>query len=367
MASALDKTVAGKLVLKTSEDIKKNTKRAVNLLRLVSNLIDEEVAPSPYWVIGSRGRCRLLYFHPKPGVEQTDQVVLLTPSLINRYFILDLYNGCSVVQGLLDQGIKVYLVDWGMPREIDQFAGLEDHILNWLNWAVDSVRKDAQKSRIKLFGQCVGGTFATIYTALNGSKVESLALLTTPIDFKVKGILGTWANHSKVDLAQMVDVWGNIKEEFLDKSFKLIHPMGEFKKKKHLLSLSWDDKFIRKYYAIEKWLSEGVPFPGKAYEQFINDFYLENKLVKNTFRLGENLVELENITCPIVNFWAAGDSIVPPESVQELQHHTSSVNYKEVRLGGGHIGCVISDKHREYMLEHLCSWAKEVSKEETTH
>ncbi len=367
MASALDNTFAGKLVLKASEDIRRNTKRAVNLVRLMSNLIDEEVAPSPYWVVGTRGRCRLLFFQPKPGVEQTDQVVLLTPSLINRYYILDLYNGCSVVQGLLDAGVKVYLVDWGIPRDIDQFAGLEDHILNWLNWAVDLVRKETQKDQIKLFGQCVGGTFATIYTALFGEKIQSLALLTTPIDFKVKGILGTWANQSKVDLAQMVDVWGNIKEEFLDKSFKLIHPMGEFKKRKHLLSLSWDESFVRKYYAIEKWLNEGVPFPGRAYEQFIKNFYLENKLIKNEFKLGERLVDLENITCPIINFWAAGDSIVPPESVTDLQYHTSSDDYQEIQLGGGHIGCVISDKHREYMMEHLVKWSLQLIEKEKVH
>ncbi len=367
MASALDKTFAGKVVLNTSEDIWKNTKRAVNLCRLLTNQINEEVAPTPYWIIGRRGRCRLLFFHPKPGVEQSEEVVLLTPSLINRYFILDLYNGCSIVQSLLDKGIRVYLLDWGVPREQDQFADLEDHILSWMNWAVDEVRRDSKRDKIKLFGQCVGGTFATIYTALFTSKIEALALLTTPIDFKVKGVLGTWANQSKVDLAQMVDVWGNIKEEFLDKSFKMIHPMGEFKKKKHLLSLSWDDQFIKKYYAIEKWLKEGIPFPGKAYERFINDFYVENKLIKGIFSLGDHRVELENITCPVLNFWAAGDSIVPPESVRDLQNHISSESYEEVSLGGGHIGCVISDKHRKKLTEHLSKWADKKIKEEVIH
>ena len=350
MTTALDKTF---------RDIKKNTKRAVNLCRLFGNFIDEEVAPSPYWVKGRRGRCRLLYFNPMPGIEQNDQVVLLTPSLINRYYILDLYNGCSIVQGLLEKGIQVYLIDWGVPRIQDQFAGIEDHILGWLNWAVDEVRRDTEKEKIKLFGQCVGGTFATIYTALYSHKIESLALLTTPIDFKVKGILGTWANLSQVDLSQMVDVWGNIKEDFLDKSFKMIHPMGEVKKKKNLLSLSWDDAFIKKYYAIEKWLKDGVPFPGKAYEKFIKDFYINNLLIKNEYILDGNEVDLENIDCPVVNIFASNDSIVPPKSVRDLRHHISSSDYKEVALGGGHIGCVISDKYREILMKNLSEWALE--------
>ncbi|MBC98740.1 MAG: hypothetical protein CME63_13410 [Halobacteriovoraceae bacterium] len=356
MVSALKNSLAGRMIVKSSEDIKKNSKRAVNLLRLFGDFIDEEVAPTPYWEIGFRGRCRLLHFHSRTTKKEATPVLMI-PSLINRYYILDLYKKNSIIQDLLDEGVDVYLLDWGEPRDQDRYADLDDHILDWMNWSVDLVRKKTNQNKVNLFGQCVGGTFSCIYTSLFPNKINSLALLTTPIDFHAQGILQAWACQSKVDLSQMVDVWGNIKEDFLDKSFKLIHPLGDLKKKQQLLKNSWSESYIRKYYALEKWLKSGVSFPGAAYENFINQFYKENRLIKGKCLIGKRKVSLSNIHCPVMNIVANGDSIVPKDSSLVLEKYIQSNVYEEIRVGGGHIGCLISDRHQKKLSESLQQWA----------
>ncbi len=39
------------------------------------------------------------------------------------------------------------------------------------------------------------------------------------------------------------------------------------------------------FLAVSKWVDDSVPFPGKAFRQWIRDFYQKNKLVKGELEL----------------------------------------------------------------------------------
>ncbi len=344
----------GKSILsRTRENLSRYPRGMKNLFSMVTNEVND-YASTPRQLVGKSGRASLYRYVPE--VEATHETVLIIPSLINRYYILDLYPGCSLIESLVENGHEVYLLEWLDPRPQDIFATLEDHILEWMNWAVDKTLEDAHTSNIHLFGQCMGGTFSAIYTALFQHKVKSLVTLTAPVDFRDDGLLSTWARESQVNMDMMQQQWGMIHHEFLQQSFKILKPTGVIRKWETLFSNSWRDEFVQKFTYMEKWINDNVSFPGKTYSKYISDLYRDNMLASGTFTLSGKQVDLSNITCPVLCFTANGDDIVPPPSAEMLVELVKSKNVKHVKLGGGHIGCVVSGKHQKILWSEFDEW-----------
>lgn len=343
-----------------------------NYLLLKSNYFEKSFAGTPYTVVGKKGRCRLLKFHSTAGIEKRNEALFVIPSLINRYTVLDLGKGLSFIETLVDHGHTVYVLDWGEPRVQDCFATIEDHLFTWLSWGVSEAKEDFShiatngKKTFHLFGQCLGGTLATLYTSLQGQvdhfeDVDSLILLTTPIDFSAPGTFKLWTDKGSVDVNEMIDLWGNIDRNFLDQTFKMLTPMGGVRSLQTLWKKGWDRDYVEKHALLEKWVNDSIHFPGHTYKTFVGDFYGENKLFKNQFSLKSKdnktlQVKGENIRIPILNLYAQNDIIVPKESCLGLSQWVSSSEIKEVPLGGGHIGCVISEKHQKVLWSETLHW-----------
>ena len=50
---------------------------------------------------------------------------LLIPSLINRWYVLDLRPGASLVEALVGAGFDVWCLDWGIPEAEDRYLDWE--------------------------------------------------------------------------------------------------------------------------------------------------------------------------------------------------------------------------------------------------
>src|SRR4030095_7183905 len=69
------------------------------------------------------GGARVLHF-PGGAPPRVACPILLGPSLINRWYVLDLRPGASLVEALVGAGFDVWLLDWGIPEP-------EDRYLDW--------------------------------------------------------------------------------------------------------------------------------------------------------------------------------------------------------------------------------------------
>src|SRR5690348_10889679 len=64
------------------------------------------LAPTPYKVVYTNGKMRLLHFEPAHRKHKTP--ILFVYSLINRYYILDFLPGRSLIEFMVSQGFDVY-------------------------------------------------------------------------------------------------------------------------------------------------------------------------------------------------------------------------------------------------------------------
>ena len=180
--------------------------------------VDIQTGQTPKEVIWTKNKARL--YHYVPVCEKRFPIPLLfIYALINRFYVLDLVPGNSLVEYLVSQGFDVYLLDWGIPGEEDKNLSFEQYILDYIARAVKKVLGHAHAEECSILGYCMGGTMSTMYAALfPDSSLRNLILLTTPIDFTPEhtGLYGIWLNEKRFNPDFLVDAFSNIPGELIN-------------------------------------------------------------------------------------------------------------------------------------------------------
>jgi len=331
-----------------------NTKLAhgLNTLQGIGELED---GVSPKDVVYAEDK--MVLYHYKPRVKKQNPVpLLIVYALVNRPYMADLQEGRSMVQGLLDAGIDVYLVDWGYPDEGDRYITLGDYINGYIDNCVDKIRDEHGLDKINILGICQGGSFSLCYTALHQEKIKNIITTVTPVDFHTKNdLLSKMVRHVDIDL--LVDTEGNILGEDMNSTYLSMKPfqlMGQ--KYVDLVNILDDTEKMRNFMRMERWIFDSPDQAGETFREFTKQFYQENKLIKGTVKIGDDTVDLENITVPVMNIYAKDDHLVPPDSSRALGGCVSSKDYTELEFPGGHIGIYVSGKAQKMIPPAVGKW-----------
>lgn len=312
------------------------------------------VGQTPHTVAWSENKWRLLRFAPATPKFATP--ILLVPSLINRWYVLDLGPGRSLIEWLVAQGHEVFCIDWGTPGAEDRFLTWDDIGGRYLGRAVRIAAR--RTGEVHVLGYCLGGTLATAYVAAFPDHVASLTALAAPVDFASAGIMSTWTRTPTFDLAALTEAFGNVPWQLLQASFNLLRPTLGAAKAVSLLDRAWDDEFLDGFLATEKWGNDNVSFPGACYQRYIEELYRGNKLVSGEFAVCGRPARLPAITCPVLAIAFANDNIVPLPSAQPLIDLVGSRDKQLLVDRGGHVGAVVSRKAAERLWPALSTfWA----------
>ncbi len=344
-------------ITKASEEAWKTPKRISRLMELAQGRSLPKLAQTPHKVVAVWGRSKLLEFKPEGSSESQSPIVMI-PSIINRWYVLDLRPGQSYVEYLVEKGHTVYVLDWGTPAPQDGFMTLEDHVVRYVGAAVRRACQLSGKAQVHLMGYCVGGTFAILYAALRPERVASLIPLTAPVNFHDEGLLSCWASSGQLDVARLAEVMGSLPPEFLQSSFSMLAPVAMMQKNQTLMEKMWDDSFVDRFLTLETWLNDNVSFPGATYAEYIHSLYEGNKLVQGTMTIGDELVDLKKIACPVLTVTASADHIVPPASATVLNTMISSKDQHVMEMKGGHIGITVGRAAKDGLWKATDEWLK---------
>ncbi len=316
---------------------------------------------TPHQVIFEQGSLRLLRYSNPSAV--CAEPVLLCYALVNRPYILDLQGNRSVVRRLLERGLDVFLIDWGVPTDAERSLRLDDYISGSLRRVVEFACTSTGASQLNLLGYCMGGTMATMFTALYPERVRNLILMATPIDFAVDdALLGLWARHEYFDVDRLIDTFGNCPGEFLKYCFQLMKPVQNFAEKYVALGERLGDQaFLENFLAMERWSNDSIPVAGETFREFVKSLYQQNRLVKGQMSLGGVDVRLDAITCPILLLVAEQDHLVPPAATQALAEHVKSREVRTLSIDAGHVGLAVSSKAHRQLWPQAADWIVEHS------
>lgn len=308
---------------------------------------------------------KLLLYHYRPKVKKPYATPLLIVfALINRPEILDLSPNCSFISSLLAAGRDVYLIDWGYPTAEDQNLSLEDYILHYLRHCVEKVKQTSYQKRIDLLGICQGGVFSLSYASLFPQDLRFLILISTPVDFQTPtDLVSRFAQKTPID--HLVSQVGNIPGTWLTQFFLALRPFHLIGKK-YLTLLDYYSpekskaSWLQQFFLMERWLWDNPDQAGRAFAQFIKNFYQQNNLLHNQFYLDKYQLHLQSITMPILNIIARDDYIVPPAASRILSKCVQSESYSLSVLPTGHIGIYVSQKTRKHLPKLISSWLKKM-------
>ena len=294
--------------------------------------------------------------------------LLIAYALVGRYQMIDLEADRSFVRKLLAEGFDVYFIDWGHPMRAQRWLTIDDYVSGFLNSCVDVARERSGVEQINLLGICQGGVCSMCFAALYPHKVRNLALTVTPVDFHGdkkapqvgSGHMNQWARAlSGQDIDDLVDVYGSTPGALVGFSFLMMNPLSNISKYTiDMINVLGDDAKLLNFLRMERWISDRPDHPGEVMRQWFKDFYQDNKLIRGEVELGGRKVNLRNITMPVLNIHATGDTVVPISCSKDVGAYFGSDDYTEAAVPGGHIGTFVGAKSQNILVPTLAQWFK---------
>jgi polyhydroxyalkanoate synthase len=284
--------------------------------------------------------------------------ILVVYALINKSYVLDLQQDKSWIKSLLSQGFDVYLIDWKTPTSADKYDSFDDYVNCYIDDCVNIVLKKNKVDKLTLHGYCMGASMSIMYTTLHQEKVRNLAVIAPVVDTeKDTTVIGNLAKHMDVD--KMVNVIGNLPSEQLYACYSVLKPFKQGVNKYYNLVQNIDNEnFVGNFLRIEKWLYDTPPIAGETFKQWIADIYQKNLLVKNEFKLGDEIIDLTKITVPVLNIVADEDHLVSHQCSAPLNDMVSSTDKRLMRFHTGHVGLIASLYSQNNVLPKVGQWLK---------
>lgn len=280
------------------------------------------------------------------GPENATPLVVV-PSLINAAIILDLAPDRSFVRHLAEHGRRrVYMVDWGPLGPGERRLGFAGLVSLRLLPLIRAIGRPAD-----LVGYCLGGTLAIAAARLMGNQVSSLGLVASPWHFDGfepearTNALGIWSTVRPV-AAKL----GALPVSLLNPLFWSLGEEAVIAKFERLARLEPDDPAISRFAAVEDWTNSGAPLS----IPFARDLFLKgfgaDIFGLGRWKVGGLTIRPQDIACPIIDFVAYRDRIVPPPARIRGTH---AIRFE---VDSGHVGMVIGSGARETLWEPLSNW-----------
>ncbi len=320
------------------------------------------LAMTPGRVVLRNHLIELIQYAPSTArVHQTP--VLIVPSCIMKYYILDLSPHNSMARWLVGQGHTVYIVSWRNPDAQDALLGMDDYVRDGVLAAWEHVHETTGQP-VHLVGYCLGGTFAAAAAAaLDGGKTEtgaagapeerplaSLTLMAAETDFTEPGELGVLIDEAQILLLEdMMAEKGFLTGRQMAGSFQFLHSR----------ELVWSSRTRRWLLGQEEvpndlmsWNADVTRLPAVMHSQYLRRCYLHNELANGHFTLDEQPLSLRDIHTPLFAVGTVKDHVSPWRSVFKVHRLVSAPVTFALTSGGHNAGIVSEPGHpgRHYQL-----------------
>lgn len=280
--------------------------------------------------------------------------VLIVPSCIMKFYILDLSPHNSMVRWLVSQGHTVFIISWRNPDENDALLLMDDYVNEGILASVHHVRQ-ATGENVHLMGYCLGGTFAAMATAAlehaqgirngkdhhgDGHGLTSLTLLAAETDFREPGEMGVLIDEAQVRMLEdMMAETGFLTGRQMAGSFQFLHSR----------ELVWSSRTRRWLLGEDDipndlmiWNADVTRLPAAMHSQYLRQCFLHNDLASGNFALSGHSISLRDIHLPVFAVGTVKDHVAPWRSVYKL-HRLLSSSVTFVLTNGGHNAGIVSE------------------------
>jgi polyhydroxyalkanoate synthase len=305
--------------------------------------LGSNLATTPGAVIFENEIMQLIQY--KPGTDKVAQrPLLVVPPFINKFYILDLQPQNSFVKYAVDQGNTVFIISWVNPDRQQSKLTWDDYLESGLFSALDIAKKISLAEQVNTVAWCVGGTLLAsglaVLQARKDETVASATFFTSLLDFSEPGEIGVFVDEAQVAQREaQLEHTGMLNGKDLAMVFSMLRAND----------LIWS-YVVNNYlkgktpppFDILYWNSDPTNLPANMYISYVQNMYLENKLVQpGALKMCGESVDLSQVTTPGYFLSTIEDHIAPwTATFKTIDLFSGPVKF--VLGASGHIAGVIN-------------------------
>ena len=290
------------------------------------------MAATPGAVVYRSDLIELIQYEPQ--AEQVHAVPLLfCPPWINKYYIMDLAPGKSLIEWALQHGHTCFAISYRNPDSTMRDLNFEDYLRKGPLDAVRVIREITGAPEVNTLSVCLGGTLTAIalaYNAATGDRsIKSATFLNTLTDFSVPGTLGVFTDEATIaGLEKQM-----AKRGFLDAD-KMAHTFDALRANDLVFGYVVNNWLLGKKppaFDLLVWNKDSTRMPAKMHSQYLRSCYLNNEFARGEFEIDGQKLDPSKVEIDTYVLSAVDDHIVPWVS-----------GYRTTQVLGGHNRFVLS-------------------------
>ena len=290
------------------------------------------MAATPGAVVYRSDLIELIQYEPQ--VKRVHAVPLLfCPPWINKYYIMDLAPGKSLIEWAVQHGHTCFAISYRNPDSSMRDVDFEDYLRQGPLDAVRVVREITGAPEVNTVSVCLGGTLTAIALAHNAAigdhSIKSATFLNTLTDFSVPGALGVFTDEATIaGLEKQM-----AKEGFLD-SDKMAHTFDALRANDLVFAYVVNNWLLGKKppaFDLLVWNKDSTRMPAKMHSRYLRSCYLNNEFARGEFEIDGQKLLPGKVDVDTYILSAVDDHIVPWVS-----------GYKTTQLFGGKKRFVLS-------------------------
>lgn len=320
----------------------------------------QDVAITPGKVVHRNHLVELIQYSPATEQVQAEPV-LIVPSWIMKYYILDLSPHNAMVRWLVSQGHTVFILSWRNPDEGDALLDLADYLALGVFDSLAAIGRLCPGEAVHACGYCLGGTLLSIAAAALSRPgqvagveqlpaLRSVSLLAAETDFTEPGEMGVLIDEGQVALLEdMMAERGFLSGRQMAGSFAYLHSR----------ELVWSQA-LRELWLGEPnvpndlmaWNADSTRMPAAMHSEYLRRCYLRNEIAEGRFPVEGQPVSLGDLRVPVFVVGTEKDHVSPWKSVYKI-HRLVDSELTFVLANGGHNAGIVSEPghaRRHYAL-----------------
>jgi polyhydroxyalkanoate synthase subunit PhaC len=332
--------------LEDQQDLLTGSVPGTSRRRFAPGRVGRDVAITPGKVVYRNALLELIQYQPQTSTVWREPV-LIVPSWILKYYILDLSPHSSLTRYLVEHGHTVFMISWRNPGAEARDVGLNDYLHLGLFDALAQVRHITDRTPMHVAGYCLGGTLLAIGAATLAREsrsgltdLQTITLFAAQTDFGEPGELGLFIDSSELAYLDAL-MWeqGYLDGEQMATAFQLLRSHD----------LIWS-RLVREYLLGKRtqptelmaWNADTTRLPYRLHIETLRHLYLHNDLAEGRYCVDGKPVLLGNLRLPIFVVGTERDHVSPWHSVYKL-HLLTNTDVGFVLTSGGHNAGIVSE------------------------
>ena len=305
--------------------------------------VGETVAVTPGKVVFQNDLIQLVQYAPA-GEMVRRRPLLLVPPWMNKFYVMDLRPGNSMVEWLVGRGHTVFIISWVNPDASLAGKGFDDYMLEGPFAALEAIERATGEREVNAIGYCLGGILLSALSAWlqarGDARLASTTYLATMVDFSDVGAVGVFIDEEGLPaLESAIVARGYLSGQQVADTWRSVRA-------NELVWWFWVNNYLlgKEPPAVDLlfWNCDPTNMPAATHTYFMRNMYVGNRLREpGGLTLAGEAIDVTRVTTPSYVLSTVEDHIAPWKTTYETtQLFAGPVEF--VLGGSGHIAGVIN-------------------------